>query len=79
MVYQKLIQQMGDDFYLDSASDLTELLTTTDRWRLGSKGITFEFNAYDVGPYAAGPQSVLISWKTLDPLLDPQIRQDLQI
>lgn len=78
MVYQILIQQMGEDFYLNSADDLIALVEPTERWRIGPKGITFEFNSYDVGPYAVGPQSAFLSWRILEPLLHPGFRQDLQ-
>ncbi|MBS2037367.1 DUF3298 domain-containing protein [bacterium] len=38
----------------------------------GAKGLTVYFQEYQVGPYAAGPQEVLVPYKVLAPYLDPQ-------
>ncbi len=40
-----------------------------ENWNLIADGLRINFDAYEVGPYAAGPQSVLIPWKDLEDLL----------
>jgi hypothetical protein len=41
-------------------------------WTISKKGLVITFNAYDVGPYAAGPQKVLIPYSVLKDLLTPE-------
>jgi len=45
-----------------------------ENFTLGAEGMTFFFPPYQVAPYAAGPQEVLVSWEELDGILkfDPQ-------
>jgi hypothetical protein len=40
-------------------------------WTISKKGLNITFDAYQVGPYAAGPQSVLIPYSTLKDLINP--------
>jgi hypothetical protein len=40
-------------------------------WTIGRKGLDFTFDAYQVGPYAAGPQSVLVPYSVLKDLINP--------
>ena len=40
-------------------------------WTITRKGLDINFDAYQVGPYAAGPQSVLVPYSTLKDLVNP--------
>jgi hypothetical protein len=42
-----------------------------DSWTISKKGLLITFDAYLVGPYAAGPQYVLIPYSALKDLLNP--------
>jgi hypothetical protein len=41
------------------------------RWNVTVDGLLITFDAYQVAPYAAGPQEVLISYATLAGIIDP--------
>ena len=41
-------------------------------WTITKKGIGIEFDAYQVGPYAAGPQSVLVPYSNLKDLVNAE-------
>jgi len=47
-----------------------EVLLRRDNWNFLPEGLRFNFDAYEVGPGAAGPQFVLIPWEDLSDLLD---------
>lgn len=40
-------------------------------WTISKKGLVITFDAYQVGPYAAGPQTVLVPYSVLKDLLNP--------
>lgn len=40
-------------------------------WTITRKGLDINFDAYQVGPYAVGPQSVLVPYSTLKELVNP--------
>jgi hypothetical protein len=40
-------------------------------WRITKQGLGFTFDAYRVGPYAAGPQTVLVPYSALKVLIKP--------
>ncbi len=40
-------------------------------WTITKKGLDFTFDAYQVGPYAAGPQSVVVPYSVLKELINP--------
>ncbi|HXM34168.1 MAG TPA: RsiV family protein [Pyrinomonadaceae bacterium] len=40
-------------------------------WTISRKGLSITFDAYQVGPYAAGPQNVLIPYSVLKDLINP--------
>jgi len=42
-----------------------------ENWNLLPAGLRVNFDVYEVGPYAAGSQSVLITWEDLAGLVDP--------
>jgi hypothetical protein len=41
-------------------------------WKITKKGLGVNFDAYQVGPYAAGPQYVLVPWQNLKDLINPE-------
>ena len=41
-------------------------------WKITKKGLGINFDAYQVGPYAAGPQYVLVPWQNLKDLINPE-------
>jgi hypothetical protein len=41
-------------------------------WTITKSGLGIYFDAYQVGPYAAGPQSVLVPYSTLKDLINPE-------
>lgn len=41
-------------------------------WNITKKGLGINFDAYQVGPYAAGPQFVMVPYSTLKDLINPE-------
>ncbi|HEV2834474.1 MAG TPA: RsiV family protein [Pyrinomonadaceae bacterium] len=41
-------------------------------WKITRKGLGINFDAYQVGPYAAGPQEVLVPYANLKDLINPE-------
>jgi hypothetical protein len=41
-------------------------------WTITRKGLGINFDAYQVGPYAAGPQLVLVPYSNLKDLINPE-------
>ena len=48
-----------------------EVMQQRENWNLLPEGLRINFDVYEVGPYAAGPQAVMIPWESLTDLLDP--------
>jgi hypothetical protein len=46
-------------------------LTNYDNWTITRKGLAITFDPYQVGPYAAGPQHVLIPYAALKDIIKP--------
>ena len=42
-----------------------------DSWTITKKGLGITFDAYQVGPYVAGPQYVLVPYSALKELVEP--------
>ena len=47
------------------------VLQERENWNLLPEGLRLNFDVYEVGPYVAGPQYVLIPWELLSPHVDP--------
>jgi hypothetical protein len=43
-----------------------------ENWNLMPEGLRIHFDEYEVAPYAAGPQSVLVPWENLKDLIDSE-------
>lgn len=46
-------------------------LTNYDNWTITKRGLGITFDAYAVGPYAAGPQHVLVPYSVLKEIIKP--------
>jgi hypothetical protein len=46
-------------------------LTNYDNWTVRKKGLGITFDPYQVGPYAAGPQNVLVPYASLKEIIKP--------
>jgi len=46
-------------------------LTNYDNWTITKKGLGITFDPYQVGPYAAGPQHVLVPYSALKDIIKP--------
>jgi hypothetical protein len=53
------------------AGRAAEVMRQRENWNLLPGGLRVNFDVYEVGPYAAGPQSELIPWEALAGLIDP--------
>ncbi len=53
------------------AGEAAEVMAERENWNLLSEGLRINFDEYEVAPYAAGPQFVLIPWADLGGVLDP--------
>jgi len=49
------------------------VLEARDHWNLLPEGLRINFDVYEVGPYAAGYQYILIPWENLAPYLNPDV------
>jgi uncharacterized protein len=67
---KQFVDKPGFDDALEPAS-LAKLLSESNRYCWTGKHLEVIFNAYDVGPYAAGPYEVNISYDRLKPILRP--------
>jgi hypothetical protein len=54
------------------AGQAVEVMQQRENWNLFPEGLQINFDVYEVGPYAAGLQSVLLPWESLTDLLDPE-------
>ena len=59
-----------DDSSIESGAAPTD--KNYQNWTIKRKGLEITFDAYQVGPYAAGPQTVLVPYTTLKDLIAPQ-------
>ncbi len=49
-----------------------EVMDERENWNLLPEGLRINFDIYEVAPYAAGPQYVLIPWEELSAIIDPE-------
>jgi hypothetical protein len=47
-------------------------LTNYDNWTITKKGLGITFDPYQVGPYAAGPQNILVPYSALKQIIKPE-------
>jgi hypothetical protein len=71
---QELKKQQGTDGMLDDdwvQKGAAPELTNYDNWTIAKKGLGITFDPYQVGPYAAGPQHVLVPYSALKDIIRP--------
>jgi Protein of unknown function (DUF3298)/Deacetylase PdaC len=64
----------GEDGMLDDSSIESGAAPSAknyDSWTITQKGLGINFDAYQVGPYVAGPQYVLVPYSVLKDLIEP--------
>lgn len=54
-----------------TAGTAGEVMAERENWNLLSEGLQINFDVYEVAPYAAGPQNILIPWEDLTGIIDP--------
>lgn len=54
-----------------SAGTAGEVMAERENWNILPEGLRINFDVYEVAPYAAGPQYVLIPWEDLSGILNP--------
>jgi uncharacterized protein len=52
-------------------------LTLVTAWQVTQEGLTLSFGQYEVGPYAIGEPTVLLSWQELQPALAPGFHAEI--
>jgi hypothetical protein len=62
-------QPYSDSFFLDGAKPTVE---NYRNWNISPDGILITFDAYQVAPYASGPQHVTVPYEQLKSLIAPQ-------
>jgi uncharacterized protein len=67
---KQFVDRPGFDDALEPAK-LAKMLSEANRYCWTDKHLEITFNAYDVGPYAAGPYQVEIPYDRLKPILRP--------
>lgn len=75
-----LVKKFRADYQLKNEEALTDYLfgndiPVTDNFYLTSKGIGFNYNPYEIGPYALGSVSIYIPFSELSPCLNPEFKQ----
>ena len=67
-------QMKADDGSVDNATIESGAAATAKNyqsWTIAKRGLGINFDAYQVGPYAAGPQFVLVPYSNLKDLINP--------
>jgi hypothetical protein len=65
------LHQRADLFSNEIETGAAPLLTNYAIWNITPAGLLITFETYQVGPYSAGPQSVLIPYQVLKEILRP--------
>jgi hypothetical protein len=71
---KKQAKEQGADAMLDDdwiQKGAAPELTNYDNWTITKKGLGITFDPYQVGPYAAGPQQVLVPYSALKEIIKP--------
>jgi hypothetical protein len=66
---QLVASQLATDIFAQGADPTPENYQV---WNLTADGLLITFNEYQVAPYAAGPQTVIVPYTELKGLIDPQ-------
>lgn len=75
-IIQLILQNLMQQFSCDNIQQLEEQgfvsiseITLTNNFHLGSRGITFIYNPYEIACYAMGKQSVTLTYQQLEPYM----------
>ena len=72
LVWQQLQQEHGENLQLEGPQDLAEVVIDPSRWSFeNDRGLTVQFEPYEVAAYAYGAPTVTIGWDKLEDLLGP--------
>jgi len=63
-----VLEGRGVGYQLGTAADMMQ---ERENWNLLTEGLRINFDVYEVAPYAAGPQYVMIPWSDLVGIFDP--------
>ena len=63
-----VLDEKGFGYQVGTAADVMQ---AQENWNLLTEGLRINFDVYEVAPYAAGPQNVLIPWGDLAGIPDP--------
>jgi hypothetical protein len=63
-----VLEGRGVGYQLGTAADMMQ---ERENWNLLTEGLRINFDVYEVAPYAAGPQYVMIPWSDLAGIFDP--------
>ena len=62
-----VLDEKGFGYQVGTAADV---MLAQENWNLLTEGLRINFDVYEVAPYAAGPQFILIPWGDLAGILD---------
>lgn len=63
-----VLEDKGFGYQVGTAADV---MLARENWNLLPEGLRINFDVYEVAPYAAGPQHILIPWDDLSGIIDP--------
>ncbi len=63
-----ILESKGFGYIAGTAADM---MRQRENWNMLAEGLQFNFDVYEVGFYAAGPQHIIIPWVDLVGILDP--------
>lgn len=76
-VERALRRELDDMYNVESTSELRDKVIEPTRWRFEKNTLTIGFDAYEVAPYAAGPQAVAVPWSVIAPWLTDAVRRNV--
>ncbi len=56
---------------VETAKAVRRIVSDPEHWQIDKEGLVLNFNPYEVACYACTPDSFLMKWSTLKPLLNP--------
>ena len=77
LIFQSLKKQTSDGLLINNANELMPMIGDPRSWSLTKQGLAFQFNVYEVAPYAMGPQEAVIPWQTLMPYLTDYAKSEI--
>lgn len=75
--FKELQEELQDSILIDSVDELQKMVASLHYWNLSPKGVTLEFDQYEVAPYVYGPLSIPIPKSIIAPYLTPLAKDAL--